>query len=500
MAGERPTIMVGDPSIDSLGPEAARLSAGYGLVLDAWQELVSDEWLGTGLDGKWTHPVCGLSVPRQNGKNATLEVRELVGLVGLGEKILHTAHEVKTAQQHFRRLKYFFGTKANDPGARFPELNAMVLAVRNVNGQEAVFLKNGATVEIVARSKSSGRGFTVDLLVLDEAQEMTEDALEAILSATSSPPLGNPQRIFTGTPPGPNASGEVFSRVRREALADDHAHMSWLEWSPPGQPKDVAEIDVDSEDLWRELNPGVDAGRITLQTIRSERRMFSLEGFARERLGWWASDDNSRRLISPEAWESTGVEVLPAVLRPPSPTIRALGVVFSKDGTRVAVGGALHSRRSGRTHVEVVAEKSGFVDAGVAGLADWINERRDSLALVTVCGRSGALALEAALRERKFPPKGLHVMSTTEYFAACSRFFDAVQDKSVSHPAGYTDGDILDRSVSVSDRKIRAADGAWGWESTLEPGDEVPLEAVSVALWSARTTKRRPGRKQGILS
>jgi hypothetical protein len=44
-------------------------------------------------------------VGRQNGKNAILEARELAGLFLLGEKlIIHTAHEQKTASEHFRRM------------------------------------------------------------------------------------------------------------------------------------------------------------------------------------------------------------------------------------------------------------------------------------------------------------------------------------------------------------------------------------------------------------
>ena len=78
---------------------------------------------------------CGLSCPRQNGKNAILEVYELFATVGLGRRVLHTAHEVKTGRKHFRRLRYFFGERAADPGAEFQELNKLVREIRNVNGQ-----------------------------------------------------------------------------------------------------------------------------------------------------------------------------------------------------------------------------------------------------------------------------------------------------------------------------------------------------------------------------
>lgn len=499
LLGQEPVMRVADPSISTLGDVAANFSAAYGLNPDPWQRLVLDDWLSR--NGKrWTHLTCGLAVPRQNGKNAVIEVREIFGAVGLGEAILHTAHEVKTAQKHFRRLKYFFGQKADDPGAIFPELNATVARVRSVNGQEAIFFKNGGSIELVARSKNSGRGFTVDVLVMDEAQELSDDALEALMPTTSSAPLGNPQWIYAGTPPGPNAVGEVFSRVRRDGISGVSRKLSWSEWSPPGLPEDLSAINLDDRSLWARLNPAITAGRLSMDVIEGERSRFSPEGFARERLGWWASDDGSRRLITPKEWDETAVEDLPDLSAP----VRALGVVFSKDGQRAAVAGALHSRRDRRTHVEIVDEKSGPVEMGVAELAEWISSRRHDVALVGVSGRAGALALEAALRERKVPKRMIHMLSTLEYFAACSMMYDAVQDRTLTHPGGYTRGedtlDVLDVSVGVCDRKVRTADGAWGWEATSVDGDEVPLEAVSVALWAARTTRRRPGKKQEILA
>jgi len=71
---------------------------------------VLDDWLAE-KSGRWASLTCGLSLPRQNGKNALIEVRELFGMVGRGEKFLHTAHEVKTARKAFKRLQHFFGTR-----------------------------------------------------------------------------------------------------------------------------------------------------------------------------------------------------------------------------------------------------------------------------------------------------------------------------------------------------------------------------------------------------
>ena len=84
--------------------DAVFLASEYGLKPDDWQEDVLESWLGRRRDGRWSASTCGLAVPRQNGKNGAIEIRELFGMVGLGERILHTAHEVKTARKAFNLL------------------------------------------------------------------------------------------------------------------------------------------------------------------------------------------------------------------------------------------------------------------------------------------------------------------------------------------------------------------------------------------------------------
>lgn len=468
------------PHIDTTyGDLAAKLAADYGLEPDVWQRFVLDDWLGR-RGSMWGALTCGLSVPRQNGKNALLEIRELFGMVGLGEKVLHTAHEVKTAQKHFRRLKYFFGQQANDPAAVFPELNALVQQIRSVNGQEAIFLKNGGSIELVARSKNSGRGFTVDVLVMDEAQEMSEDALEALMPTTSAAPLGDPQWIFTGTPPGPNAVGEVYTRVRKEALSDTPGRLTWHEWSVDGS------VDLDDRVNWRMTNPALDAQRLQMQVIEGERARFSDEGFARERLGRWPSDLGGSRKWSEDLWSSTQTSEAPV------DGVRSFAVAFSQDGSRLSLAGAV--KHDGGVHAELVGQFQGAVDQGVGPLADWLAERWRDTAQIAILGAAGA-ALKLALKERGVSEKVIHVMTTTEYFASNTMAEDAMRARTVTHPVG-SEGDVLDASVAVCDAKKRGQAGQWGWEPTVPGGDETPIEAWCAAHWAARTSKRRPGRKQ----
>ncbi len=282
-ASPAPSVRVAPRAANTYGDLAVGLASSYGLTADDWQADILDDWLGY-RGSRWTSLRCGLSVARQNGKNVVLEIRELFGMIGRGEKILHTAHQVKTAQKHFRRLKYFFGKKVDDPSANFPELNALVTEIRNVNGQEAIYLRNGASIEIIARSEGSGRGFTVDVIVCDEAQDMSDDDLEALLSTSSAGPLGDPQWIFTGTPPGPKASGEVFTRQRTAIIGGKTKKACWHEWAAD-KDDPVGELET-----WIKANPGIVSGRLLLDVIKEELSTLSVDGFRRERLGLWPSE------------------------------------------------------------------------------------------------------------------------------------------------------------------------------------------------------------------
>lgn len=248
---------------------------------DDWQADWVECTLCRRRGGRWAAATSGLAAPRQNGKNGGIEALELFGMVALGLKFLHTAHEVKTARKAFRRLLSFFENERE-----FPELAAMVVEIRKTNGQEAIFLSNGGSIEFVARSSGSGRGFTVDVLVCDEAQDLTDDELAALLPTISAAPSGNPQVILTGTPPDPEkahlAKGEVFRRVRAEAQNGTDPNLCFFDFGVEDGPLP----DVDNRDLWHRTNPALGT-RLNLAEVVRERKMMSPETFARERLGWW---------------------------------------------------------------------------------------------------------------------------------------------------------------------------------------------------------------------
>lgn len=226
--------------------------------------------------------------------------------------------------------------------------------------------------------------------------------------------------------------------------------------------------------------------RINHEVVQGEFETYSREGFALDRLGIWAAEMRASRLITPELWRDSGVTSVP------DEGVRAFGVAFNIDGSRMSVAAAL--KHTAGAHVEVIDGQSGDVEAGIASLADWLAARWRTVARIAISGQAGSAALEQALRDRGVPSRVIHVLSSAEVFASCAMFYDAIRDRTVTHPVGKPT-DHLERSVAVCDKKQRSkVTGAWGWFSTTDDGDETPLEAVGFAHWAVRTVKAKTGK------
>jgi hypothetical protein len=442
--------------------DAIEFASAYGLTADEWQERVLRAWLGLRKDGQVAAARAGLAVPRQNGKNALIEIVELFKMVELGRRVLHTAHEVKTARKAFARLKYFFGDRVADPAAAFPELNNLVREVRNTNGQEAIVLTNGGQVEFIARSRSSGRGFTVDDLILDEAQELSEDALAALRPTISASP--NPQIIFTGTPPGPTAVGEVFTRQRTNGLTKADPRLCWQEW----RAWDVENIDDPM--AVAQANPALGI-RLLWDTIADERADMSEDTFARERLGLWETQQ-SLQVINPAWWEASK--------HPESQVIDP--VAFAADITPDRQRGSISlagRRADGRFHVETVQNERGTAWI-VPRLLELIGKWRPCAIVLDPGSPAGSLIAE--LQEGGVEPL---LTSTRDVGQACGAFFDAVRDDKLRH----LDDPRLNLALGSARKRPLGDSGAWAWHRKDTATDITPLVAATLALHGYQTRK-----------
>ena len=459
---QTPTFVHAPDGDESDALDAIEVAAAYGLVADEWQEHVLRTWMRRDAQGRWAAGRWGIAVPRQNGKNAVVEILELYALTILGLRILHTAHEVKTARKAFLRLASFFENERE-----YPDLAGMVKSIRKANGQEAIFLTNGASVEFIARSKNSGRGFTVDMLVCDEAQEYPEEAQAALLPTISAAPSGDPVQVILGTPPGPKDNGDVFARMHAVAHERIDPRLSWAEWAATG------EVDTSDRQGWATTNPSV-GGRLLESTIEDEFASFSREMFARERMGMWSSD-RELSVIPQRDWDDC------LVGSAPDGEITAIGLDMNPERTSVVVAVALKTEAG--THVELarVDEPDSTIE-----LVNWVSQRAKRRVPVVMDSYSPARSLEPGLKQKK---ARTFALSGNELMQACGGFYDAVtQDRTVSHIGQ----EQLDASLAGAKRQSIGDAGGWKWSRKNLDSDLVPLMAVTCAWFGAEKFAKPP--------
>ena len=232
LGSQTPRIHSAPAYSSTAGGEAVELAAMCGLELDPWQQLVLREGLGERPDGKWSAPEVAVVCPRQNGKNAILEARELAGLFLLGERlIVHSAHQYDTSMEAYRRLKFLIENT--------PEFDRRVKRYINAHGTEGIELKGGQRIRFRTRTKGGGRGFSGDCVIFDEAMEFPEASLAAILPIVSAQP--NPQIWYTGSAVDQliHDNGVVLSRVRARGLSGTDERLAYFEWSVDAETPDA---------------------------------------------------------------------------------------------------------------------------------------------------------------------------------------------------------------------------------------------------------------------
>ena len=471
---QEPRIKIEPQRVSSDGPDAAFLIAEYGYELEPWQKLVLDCWLGKDEEDQYTVTSAGLSVPRQNGKNICLEAREFYGMVINGEKILHTAHQVKTSKKSFRRLVALFTDK------RHPEIVNTVKRIRYTNGEESIELDNGGSIEYSARSRQAARGFDgISLVVYDEAQELTDDQVEALLPTLSASATGTRQIIYTGTPVYPGCPGDVFIRRRKMCHEAPGKHDAWHEWSVYAD--GVDDIDTSNISLWYMTNPALGV-HLTEEFTEEEHRTLTKDGFARERLGWWMPEGNHGLdlAIKEEIWEACRSEEE----KPEGKT--AFGVKFSADGSEVCICGAVIPK-DGPARITMLDRKPTVI--GIQWLADWLNERYKSASCVVIDGRNGVDVLIDKIRSTWRAKDSVMRANTKDVIASVSTLTDALYEKNVTW---YYKQTALRESAVTS--IIRPIGGGWGFGGD----NSIPIEAAALALWGAKKTKRDPNRKMRI--
>lgn len=441
---QTPTASVTLPYTETYGPEAVALYNETGRTAQEWQELLLCDMLAVNEDGLWVHTKYGYSVPRRNGKNEVVTMRELWALEK-GQTVMHSAHRTSTSHVAWERL-----CKLLD--ARHIQYESI-----RAKGQENVRLPNGGRVEFRTRSSKGGLGEGFDLLVIDEAQEYTDDQESALKYVVSDSP--NPQTIFCGTPPTPVSSGTVFLKMRNAALQGETQNTGWAEWSVENQtdPHDV--------EAWYETNP-------SLGTILTERKIADEIGpdpidFNIQRLGLWLRY-NQKSAISQNEWEALRCQTLPELCGPLS-----VGIKFGVDGESVALAIAVYTSDK-RIFVEAIDCRP--TRAGNGWLLDFL--RKAQWQTVAVDGANGQDLLADAMHQARM--KGPLLPTVKQIITANAAFEQDVFAKKLCHMGQPS----LVQVVSNCEHRAIGAGGGFGYRAQIEGQKIELLDSVILARWA----------------
>lgn len=460
---QTPTQSLVLPYTETYGPEAIKTYNSTGRTAQEWQELLLCDMMATNAEGLWTHTKYGYSVPRRNGKNEVVAMRELYAVLN-GESVLHTAHRTPTSHSAWERLCELLSKTGLKEGEDYKTLKQFGL-------EQVTMLKGEGRVNFRTRSSKGGLGEGYDLLVIDEAQEYTidqESALKYIVTSSK-----NPQTVFCGTPPTPVSSGTVFQKMRENAISGRSQNTGWAEWS-------VEEMtDPHDKDAWYQTNP-------SLGTVFTERSVADEIGpdetdFNIQRLGLWLRY-NQKSAITEKEWTTLTVKSMPKLVG----DIYA-AVKFSLDGATVTLSVAV--KTAGRkVFLEAVDCKP--TREGNAWLIHYLRDMKARK--VVIDGANGAQQILAKeLKENRV--KGVILPTVREVIVANSLFEQSLFDESICH----NNQASLTQSVANCEHRAIGSSGGFGYRSIKDQVDVTLVESAALAFWVCHEDKAR--RKQKII-
>lgn len=451
----------------SKGKEAVKIYNKTGRKCLEWQENILFHMMALSDDGLWLHSRFGYSVPRQNGKNEVVAIRELWGLQH-GERILHTAHRTSTSRSAWERLINLL------EAAGIHEIKGDIESgykSGKSKGQETIELSEeygGGRIWFRTRTTTGGLGETFDLLIIDEAQEYQDDQESALKYTIVS--SENPQTILLGTPPTVYSSGTIFPKFRQEVLSGTKKNSGWFEWSVEEEtnPNDV--------DAWYLTNPSL-GHRLTERAIEDEIGD-DIVDFNIQRLGRWIRY-NQKSAISRTEWNNVALAKMPTIVGK-----LCIGIKFNKDGTTVALSVAA-----------LTVDKNVFVECidrrntrdGTDWIVDFVVKTQNVTNAIIIDGQNRTDILQKALTDAKIKKSVIHIPTVAEFINANAKFESNLYDGRLFHmeQPGVTN------IITNCEKRLIGSSGGFGYKSIKIGADIAIMDSIILAGWGIEEFKEK---------
>lgn len=456
-----------------------------GVKLFPWQRWLLLHALELNEDGSYRYRFVIVEVARQNGKTLLMLVLALWHIYALDSPtVIGTAQDLANADKAWG--------EAVEWAQSDEELSELI---EKINQGHPKFMKlvTGCQYRVASASRKGGRGFSGDLILLDELREhQSWDSWAAVTNTMNARPkaqawaLSNAGDALSivlrylralahrslGWPDG-DADAEILEALDEEMQefldeSGDDEVLGWFEWSaPPG-------VKRTDRDAWAQANPSLNHTEIvencvTERAIAAALRTNPPHQFEIEVLCRWLSMAEAGPF--PEgSWRAT----LDNDVRPVSGSRQVACVAVSWNRRRAYVARAGHDE-DGAPVGGIAADR-----AGTDWVVPWLVEYQDSFDGVVVQSNG---APETSLID-DIEKAGLKMIAWAgpDLGIATGITFDRLDKRRIRHLAHPG----LDAAATSASVKV-LSQGAWVIDLAKSPTDAAPLKAFIGAVWGLET-------------
>lgn len=461
-----------------------------GIELFPWQKWLLIHMLELLPDGSLRFRTVVVLVARQNGKSTLSQVLALWFMVVWGwPLVLGTAQDLETAEEVWQG--------AVDLVEEGEELRALLKRVVKVNGKKALELTNGGRYKVKAANRRAGRGFTGNLILLDELREhqswdawgaitkTTMAQVEAMVLALSNAgdatsivlrylrklahaAVGDPDGINSDDDPVVLPADDDDEDGSEDEFEQDEDTLGLFEWSAPPA------CAVTDREAWTYANPSLGYS-ITERTIASACRTDPEWVFRTEVLCQW-SDGSLEGPFPPGSWEAgTDRESRRAE---GSEVVACLTVSHDRGMAHLTIAAL---RDDGKPHVEVVASR-----AGVEWVKPWLLDPAfPHRAKWRLTGQTNGSPESGLLVELEAAGMDVAKWQGPDLARACGMFYDRVRglgEDGTNRPGVFhRPQPVLD--VAAATAVTKPLGEGWVWDGRNSPTDIAPLRGATGAAW-----------------
>ena len=342
-----PTFRLAPKRVSTLGPAVARIAEIAGDVPDPWHLDLWDDLAGVDEAGDFVARTAEIEVARRNAKTWCIHRYVLARALLLdAPPIVWTSYRQDAALQAFAEMEALI--------ERVPSFRRQLVKAHRHNGMHGMVFKTGATIKYrtrkasVSEASQGGRSLEAGVLVLDEDQDLNDEADSALWPLTATIP--GAQRIYLGSAGGQRST--VKARLIH-AASQGAPRLVCYRWAG------TEDDDLGSEETWQKVLPALNrpaAGRLlTYQTIADAYTQMPPAKFSREwmTIGDYPRPEGDEWVIPRSLYKNASDPNSSAVSR----LVWSIEIAHDLGSASISVAGW---RRDGAIHMETVRNEPGY--------------------------------------------------------------------------------------------------------------------------------------------